>query len=83
MTEAEIKTSSRVVLPFKVKDGFELASTAPPTIPCLVDGLLIKVGTSILSADPKCGKSSLAREAMVAVVEGRNFLGFRTFWNVS
>jgi AAA domain len=68
----------RPILPFTLKDGFELARTAPPNIPSLVDGLLIQVGTSLLSADPKCGKSSIARQLMVSVAEGRDFLGYPT-----
>jgi RecA-family ATPase len=68
----------RPILPFTLKDGFELATTAPPNIPSLVDGFLIQVGTSNLSADPKCGKSTFARQLMVAVAEGRDFLGFPT-----
>jgi len=66
------------ILPFKMKDGFELASTAPPTIPALVSGLLVEVGTSILSADPKCGKSTFCRQLLVDVAEGRDFLGMPT-----
>jgi hypothetical protein len=74
----EDRKKERVILPFELKDGFELARTAPPNIPSLVDGLLIQVGTSLLSADPKCGKSTLSRQLMVAVAEGREFLGFPT-----
>ncbi len=66
------------ITPFAMKNGYELASTAPPTIPSLVDGLLIEVGTSLLSADPKCGKSSFARQLIVDVVEDRDFLGMPT-----
>ena len=66
------------VLPFKTKDGFELASTAPATIPALVSGLLVEVGTSILSADPKAGKSTLVRQLLVDVAEDRDFLGMST-----
>src|SRR5712664_685927 len=68
----------RIILPFTLKDGFELASTAPPNIPSLADGLLIQVGTSLLSADPKCGKSTFARQLLVSVAEGRDFLGYPT-----
>jgi hypothetical protein len=39
---------------------------------------LIQVGTSILCADPKCGKSTLARQLAVAVAEEKDFLGFPT-----
>jgi RecA-family ATPase len=74
----QIETKKNVILPFKIKNGFELASTAPPNIPSLVDGLLIEVGTSLLSADPKCGKSTLVRQLMVDIAEGRDFWGFPT-----
>jgi len=74
----QTETKKNVILPFKIKNGFELASTAPPNIPSLVDGLLIEVGTSLLSADPKCGKSTLVRQLMVDIAEGRDFWGFPT-----
>jgi len=76
--EPKNETKSSAILPFKIKNGFELASTAPPNIPSLVDGLLIEVGTSLLSADPKCGKSTLVRQLMVDIAEGRDFWGFPT-----
>ena len=76
--EPKNETKSSAILPFKIKNGFELATTAPPNIPSLVDGLLIQVGTSLLSADPKCGKSSFARQLMVDIAEGRDFWGFPT-----
>jgi RecA-family ATPase len=76
-TNDAAKDTPRIV-PFAMKNGFELASTAPPTIPSLVRGLLIEIGTSLLSADPKCGKSTLARQLIVDVAEGRDFLGMPT-----
>jgi len=74
----EVKKDSPRITPFTMKNGYELASTAPSNIPSLVDGLLIEVGTSLLSADPKCGKSSFARQLIVDVVEDRGFLGYPT-----
>ncbi len=74
----QTETKSSAIRPFKIKNGFELASTAPPKIPSLVDGLLIQVGTSLVSADPKCGKSSFARQLMVDIAEDRDFWGFPT-----
>lgn len=74
----ETKNDGRKILPFTMKNGFELATTAPPNIPALVRGLLIQVGTSILSADPKSGKSTLVRQLMVDVAEHREFVGMPT-----
>ena len=76
--ENETKHEGRKILPFTMKNGYQLATTAPPNIPALVSGLLIQVGTSILSADPKSGKSTLARQLMVDVAEYREFLEMPT-----
>jgi RecA-family ATPase len=77
-TNGATKDNKPRILPFTMKNGYELASTAPPTIPSLVRGLFIEVGTSLVSADPKCGKSSFARQLIVDVVEDRAFLGLPT-----
>jgi len=66
------------VLPFKVLNGLALKNAAPDKIPSLVDGLLLQVGTSMLVAKPKTGKSSLAMQLAVSVAEGRDFLGKST-----
>jgi len=64
------------ILPFEVHDGFDISTSTPAVVPCLVDGLLLEVGTSMLSAKPKFGKSSLLRTLAVAVAEANPFLGF-------
>ncbi len=43
-----------------------------------MSGLLIQVGTSIVSADPKSGKSTLVRQLIVDIAEYREFLGMPT-----
>jgi len=63
--------------PFKTLNGLALKNAAPDKIPSLVDGLLLQVGTSMLVAKPKTGKSSLAMQLAVSVAEGRDFLGKR------
>jgi hypothetical protein len=70
----EVQTSSDVQ-PFRMQSGFKLANTAPEKCPCLVEGLLLEVGVSMLCAKPKCGKTSLALQLAVCVAEGRSFLG--------
>jgi hypothetical protein len=74
----ETKNEARKILPFSMKNGYQLATTAPPNIPSLVSGLLIQVGCSIVSGDPKLGKSSFARQLMVDIAEDRDFLDFPT-----
>ena len=64
------------IFPFEVHDGFNVSITTPERVPCLVEGLLLEVGVSMLSAKPKYGKSSLARTLAVAVAERKTFLGF-------
>ncbi len=48
-----------------------------PEYQWLVDGLLPRVGSSILSAPSKFGKSIMARSLAVAVANGEEFLGRR------
>jgi len=66
------------ILPFEVHDGFDISTTAPAQIPSLVEGLLLQVGTSMVSAKPKSGKSSLLRTLAVSIAEGRRFFGLPT-----
>lgn len=66
------------ILPFEVHDGFDISTTAPTKIPSLVEGLLLQVGTSMVSAKPKSGKSSLLRTLAVSIAEGRRFFGLPT-----
>lgn len=44
----------------------------------LIDGLLPEVGTSLISAGPKTGKGTLARQMAIAVAEGTKFLDRET-----
>jgi len=41
----------------------------------LVDGLLLRRGSSLLAGKPKAGKSSVARSIVVNIVKGQNVLG--------
>jgi hypothetical protein len=41
----------------------------------LVDGLLLRSGSSLLVGKPKAGKSTVAKNIVVAVLKGRNVLG--------
>lgn len=51
------------------------ATAAKPPQGRIIDQLLIRGGLTIAAADPKCGKSTLARNAVVAVLRGGEFLG--------
>lgn len=74
-TKHEATQEEKKILPFKTLNGLALKNAAPDKIPALVDGLLLQVGTSMLVAKPKTGKSSLAMQLAVSVAEGRDFLG--------
>jgi hypothetical protein len=41
----------------------------------VVEGLLVRGGTSVLAARPKCGKSTFSRALGLAVAQGKPFLG--------
>jgi putative DNA primase/helicase len=41
----------------------------------VVEGLLVRGGTSVLAARPKCGKSTFSRALALAVAQGKAFLG--------
>jgi RecA-family ATPase len=51
------------------------AIAAKPPQDRIIDRLLIRGGLTIAAADPKCGKSMLARNAVMAVLRGGEFLG--------
>lgn len=65
----------KAVEPFEILDASEMMATVPEKLPCLVEDLLLDVSVSQLSAKPKTGKSSLARQLAVAMAEGYPFLG--------
>jgi len=44
----------------------------------LIDQLLIKRGTSVLAGKAKLGKSSFARQMMLQIVRGKDFLGYES-----
>ena len=71
MNEAQIS-------PFDVEDALIVMDSTPEQVPCLAEDLLLKVGTSMLTAKPKVGKSTFARQLSVAVAEGRSFFGHET-----
>ena len=64
------------ILPFQTHDGFDISTSTPAAVPCLVDPLLLEIGTSMISGKPKLGKSSFLRTLAVAVAEAKPFLGF-------
>jgi len=66
---------TKIVTPFEIHSGFEMTLSAPENIPYLVNGLLLEVGVSMLTAKPKCGKSTFGRALAVSIAEGRDFLG--------
>ena len=68
----------KVVTPFKTQTLRTLSTSMPKEIPYLVEGLLVDVGISSLSAKPKTGKSSFARTLTAAVSTGSDFLGMPT-----
>jgi hypothetical protein len=72
------KAVKKAVEPFELLDALEMMATVPDKLPCLVEDLLLDVSVSQLSAKPKTGKSSLARQLAVAVAEGNPFLGHVT-----
>lgn len=53
----------------------ELLSRPSPKTKWIVDGLLPTGGTSLLSAKPRVGKSTLVRNLLVSVARGEPFLG--------
>ncbi len=61
--------------PFKLRSGQELFQIPPDSTKWLVQGLLPAVGTSIVGASPKCGKSVLTRQLAAFVSMGLPFLG--------
>jgi RecA-family ATPase len=78
MTNEDSNKDEPQILPFKTLSGLELMNTAPEQIPSLVDGMFLQVGVSQVSAKPKCGKSSWARQAAVCVADGKDFMGRTT-----
>ena len=52
----------------------EYEKISPPGIP-LVDGLLETVGISLLTGDPKSGKTTFAKSLAASVATGKDFLG--------
>jgi RecA-family ATPase len=63
------------VRPFKVLTGKELFNLPSDSTKWLVNGLLPAVGTSIVGAPPKAGKSVLSRQLCASVTMGQPFLG--------
>jgi RecA-family ATPase len=62
-------------LPRHVKD---LADEVPESPDWLVHGLMPRGALALLSAYPKVGKSTLVGDLIVAVAQGRSFLGRST-----
>lgn len=56
----------------------ELLTTHPNPVECIVENFLPRGGLSLLVAMPKAGKSTLARNLMVAVGSGSTFFGRMT-----
>jgi hypothetical protein len=60
---------------YKILNSEELSSMSLEKINWLVEGLLPAIGTSIIGAPPKSGKSTLARQLCVVAHNGHPFLG--------
>ena len=79
--EVSANTSQTVdkprVEPFNVITSAELADVIFTKNECVVDGL-IGYGLSLISGDPKIGKSLLVLQLCAAVANGSSFLGLRT-----
>ena len=71
-------TASDSIQPFKLKTVQELYDTPPENIDYCVENLLPSGGFSVLVGKPKAGKTTLARQLVVAVAQGRPFLNRRT-----
>jgi len=63
---------------YQMIDPLALSRSIPENPPCIVEGLLLDVGTTMLAAKPKCGKSTFLRQLGVCVAEGKPFLGMPT-----
>lgn len=61
--------------PFRVLSGAELLQIPADSMQWLVKGLFPAVGTSLIGAPPKCGKSIWTRQLCAFVQMGRPFLG--------
>lgn len=65
------------VRPFKVLTGAELLQMPSDSTQWLVEGLLPAVGTSLIGAPPKCGKSVFTRQLCAFVQMAIHFLDGR------
>jgi len=69
------KENKKVLEPYIVRDPLEVLRAVPQSYPCVVDGLLIETGLTMVCGKPKTGKSTFLRQLSVCVAEGTPFLG--------
>ena len=61
--------------PFRPVSFAQVAADVPETPDWLVDRLIVKRSLGLMVGDPKAGKSELTYQMVVAVAQGRRFLG--------
>jgi RecA-family ATPase len=61
--------------PFKVLSPADMYQMPEDRTDWLVNGLLPSIGTSLVGASPKCGKSVITRQLCAFISQGRPFLG--------
>lgn len=78
MSEKSVAEVEKFVPPFHFKSVKEIYETQEPETDYCIEGLLPNGGMSVLAGKPKAGKTTLVRQAVVAVAAGQPFLGRET-----
>ena len=64
--------------PYRAYTAYELMNLKEAEYSWLVDDAIIDTGLFLITAKPKCGKSTLARQLCISVSNGCDFLGRET-----